>query len=587
MANILATHFNNALRTPVAQTELSPVKRTEPTQPIYSTAPRGNLFDKVLSDGIVAQNKPVVNITPLVKTNGIIWKNDLKNLLHENNASIMGVILRTFNAKDTDSNGLIEGNEQHGTFKNAVERLDEIKGLGINTLHLLPIHPPGKRNAMGTAGSLYSAALFVEKNGDLAIDPILLNPNDKRPAKEQFKEFTDECHKRGIRVMLDLPSCASYDMFLSTPELMAFEKNGVAKTPQGWNDIRMFRLWDDETKRILNPALVDMHKNYVRSCIELGVDGIRADVARAKSTEFWDIIIPYSRNLDPNFAWLAESYTYEDASPQLNMPFDRPEDSLRVGFDSYYGQYHIFHEWSKASNLINYVIENIEMSKKLPKGKSVLGSFMTHDDISLMFHGGVPFCNLVSILQNTLPMLNRYIFDGFQSGDYYLYDYDGEEKPYSMTDSNSCTVHTGKPDIFNLSRKLGGHNPEIGEIFSKANKMREGQGDLFAKGSFIPLSKTGDLSDQVIAFARHYQGKTAIIIANKDVNKRSKCSVEIQGLKAGVKLVNIAPTYGDNSVFQTEKDNLKVDLGPARAHVFVIETPNIERYSSNVYKQNL
>ena len=68
------------------------------------------------------------------------------------------------------------------------------------------------------------------------------------------------------------------------------------------------------------------------------MDGVRADVSRAKPTEFWDIIIPYSRQKDPEFGWLAETYTYEDASPQLNMEKDRPEDALRAGFDSYYGQ---------------------------------------------------------------------------------------------------------------------------------------------------------------------------------------------------------------------------------------------------------
>ena len=39
------------------------------------------------------------------------------------------------------------------------------------------------------------------------------------------------------------------------------------------------------------------------------------------------------------------------------MEKDRPEDALRAGFDSFYGQYHIFHEWTKASDLIDYVVE--------------------------------------------------------------------------------------------------------------------------------------------------------------------------------------------------------------------------------------
>ena len=90
----------------------------------------------------------------------------------------------------------------------------------------------------------------------MAIDPNLIDKNDKRSAKEQVKAFTDECHKRGIKVMLDLPSCSSYDLYLEKPELMAKERDGQAKTPQGWNDIRMFQPYSDETKRELNPELV-------------------------------------------------------------------------------------------------------------------------------------------------------------------------------------------------------------------------------------------------------------------------------------------------------------------------------------------
>lgn len=50
-------------------------------------------------------------------------------------------------------------------------------------------------------------------------------------------------------------------------------------------------------------------------CIELGIDGIRADVGRAKPPQFWDIITSYARSKDPEFGFLAECYTYEDASP--------------------------------------------------------------------------------------------------------------------------------------------------------------------------------------------------------------------------------------------------------------------------------
>lgn len=435
--------------------------------------------------------------------------------------------------------------------------------------------------AMGTAGSVYAPKDL------LALDPNLIDPNDPRSDMEQFKAFIDECHKRNIKVMVDLPSCASYDMFLEHPEWMAMESDGLAKTPQGWNDIRMFRPWEDEGKRTLNPKLLELHKQFVDMCIDLGVDGIRADVGRAKPVEFWDVLIPYSHMRDPEFGWLAETYTYEDASPQANMPYDRPEDSLRAGFDMIYGQYHIFHEWPDAKTFMNYVKEQLDLSYNLPKGKSIIGSFATHDDISPMSHGGADYCNMTMGLQATLPMLNPYIVDGYQSGDNYIYKYENQHNPVTQTDNHEMTVHRGRLDIFNLSRKPGGDEPEIGKFMTEAFKMRDKYLDVITKGTFIELDKSKDKNDQIIAYARHLNGKTLLVVANKNINRSVAANIKVPTMKAGQELKNLLPSYGKESILQAKDNMLSVELGPARVHVFEIDTPNIEKYTNKIYKQNI
>lgn len=532
-----------------------------------------NVRKPVVSQANKVEDKKDVNVKP--------YKNNFKSMLQNGEAKILAIIPRTFNAKDENGDEKITGNEKSGTFLNAIERLDEIKAEGFNTFHILPIHPTGKKHAMGLAGSLYSPLDFLQ------IDPNLIDKNDKRTPVEQVKAFTDACHERGIKVMLDLPSCSSYDMYLEKPELMAKERDGQAKTPQGWNDIRMFQPFSDESKRELNPELLDLHKKYVDMCVEMGIDGIRADVARAKPTEFWDIIIPYSHSKDPQFGWLGETYTYEDGSPQANMPFDRPEDSLRAGFDAYYGQYHIFHEWKGAKDLNDFVKENLEMSNRLEKGKSLIGSFTTHDDISPMFHGGAEYCNLTAGIQATLPMLNPYYVDGYQSGDYYVYGYDHSKSEESETDCHEMTVHHGKLDIFNKSRKPGGKNPEIGKFMTESFKMRDKYQDVITKGSFIELEKSKDRDDQVIAYARHKDGKTLLVVGNKNVNRNVTASIKVPTMKATQELKNLLPSYGKQSKFQVEENELKVDLAPARVHVFEIDTPEIEKNTDKVYKQNL
>ena len=545
----------------------------------------GNLISQYL-DNVAKINTPIVNKPNEVEKVSTVdgekkpYKNDLKTLLLTNSANIMAIVPRIFNAKDTNANEYIDGSEQCGTFLNAIDRLDELKDLGINTLHVLPINPPGKSSAKGIAGSVYAPEDLLK------IDPILIDKNDPRSDVEQFKAFVDACHDRNIRVMVDLPSCASYDLYLAKPELMAIERNGMPKTPQGWQDIRMFQPWEDEGKRTLNPELLEYHRKFVDLMIDSGVDGIRADVARAKPVEFWDIIIPYSRKRDPEFGWLAETYTYEDASPQANMPYDRPEDSLRAGFDTYYGQYHIFHEWTSAKDLHEYVIDNLNMSYRVERGKSLIGSFATHDDISPMFHGGEVYCNLTTGLQATLPMINPYFVDGFQSGDYYEYSYRNRHSTDTMTDCHEMEAHWGKLDIFNISRKPGGKDPQIGEFMKSTLKFRDDYAHVLKRGSYIVLNKEKDKLDQVIAFARHRHGKTLLVLANKNVNRNVACKVQVPTLRENQKLVNLLPAYGEKSKFQVSKGEIAVDLAPGRIHVFEIDTPYIETYTKQVYKQH-
>ncbi len=636
------------------------------------------------------------------------YKNNLRSMFQNNQAVIFALVPRTFTAKDTDKNGLIQGNERPGYFTTMVERLDELKSYGINTLHLLPINPPGKIAAKGNAGSVYAPLDY------LTIDPKLDDPTNPKNVYEEAKDAIKECHKRNIKVMVDLPSCMSVDLYEARPDLRATDAEGNPKTPEGWEDIRMFNPWKDEDRRILNPALMDYHKKFIDMCINLGIDGIRADVGRAKPPEFWDELTSYARRKDPEFAFLAECYTNEDASPMKNMPADRPFEALKAGFDSYYGQYHIFHMW-KAKDFHDFIKESLNISKDpqtneyiLPKGKSLIGSFATHDDDSPMSHGGPDYCMMTNVIQTTLPMTNPYILSGFESGDRYLYGYGSEfvdqtfadmiknpvydvaiqymlqsidsapvisklvkssdknrtladlenDPQYSqaikfllaksennkiLTDKNMTYaaalknddfsslvtdvlytakeyknlkellatdnknrkvaaladdkskfkniiqyfeysfptkdnikyyVHKQRLDIFNDSRQPGGNHPEIGQHFGYLmNCVRPKYGELITKGSYIPLKVDNNKIDEVIAYARCKDGKTLVTIANHDVNSRQHVKVEIPGLSASQQLNDLAPKYGTGSTWKAENNAIDIDLGPAQAHIFEVNTP--------------
>ncbi len=588
-------------------------------------------FSPLLAQTLLAQHKQIlpsavnnvdsVNITPASeRVKG--YKNNLRSMMLENKAQILAVIPRIMNAKDEDGNELIQGNEIPGNFINAVDRLDEIKSTGFNTLHVLPIHEPGKTNAMGTAGSLYAPKDFLKLDPELVDENppaevrkrieelyeqktgkklIKMDKNDPEVVFAQCKYFTDECHKRGIKLLLDLPSCGSLDFARNHPEMMAIGPDGKEKVPQGWADIRMLRPFKDEKTRELNMPVLDMHKKYVDMAVDLGFDGIRADVGRAKPVEFWHVIINYSHLKDPEFAWLAETYTHEDASPQLNMPYDRPQDLLEVGFDSYYGQYHIFKDWTKNQELYDYVKQNIDMNNQIGEAKSLIGSFATHDDSSPMLYGGAPWVMFTTVLQSMLPQVNPYMTDGVQTGDYYIFPYADAYVRDSQTDNHSCTVHSGRMDIFNKSRKPGGNSPEIEEVTKtafalrsneynnisndKRLKMKNAQ-DVITKGSFIILPTN---NNEIIAFARHKDGKTLLFIGNRNVNRKVGGTIEIPGLKDTQKFTNLMPNYGNECKIQNNKNStINVELGAARALVFEIDDSQIEELSNpqNVLIQN-
>ena len=559
-------------------------------------------IDKYLQN-MALINTPKVHKVELTQGTAKPYKNNLKTMIRNNESVMLAIVPRTFTAQDLNGDDIVtlKTGEKNGTLLSAISRLDELKDDGINTIHILPIHPTGKKNAQGTAGSIYSPAKYVTEDGHLAIDPMIIEKDDPRTPDEQFKAFIDECHKRNIKVMLDLPSCASVDMFEAEPELMAYGRNGEEKTPQGWTDIRMFEPWDDESNRTLNPKLLEMHKQYVDACIDLGIDGIRADVARAKPPEFWDILIKYSHQRDPEFGWLAESYTYECASPMVNMPYDRPEDLLKAGFDEYYGQYHIFHDWKNASEFNDYIKLNLDLSHRLPAGKSVIGSFLTHDDSSSMIHGGENFCKMTTVLQATIPMCNPYFIDGFQSGDYYDYKYRDKDNIETWTTKLDPVEHKQVPKydmndhryrlaLFNLSRKPGGDAPDIERVMKGVLEMRRNNLDVLAdrNSSFIELNKREDKNDQIITYARHNNGRTLLVVANKNPNRNVTGIIEIPGLKAEQKLVNMVPAYGETSEFQADANELRVNLAPNDAYVFEIDTPNIEKdRKGHVFKQKV
>lgn len=469
------------------------------------------------------------------------WDNDLKDMFHKNQAVIYALNIRTFGAEDRNGDSRISPRfREHGNFLTAAKHLDQLVALGVNTIHMLPINPIGSSKRLGAGGSLYAPSDYTKLNEEFDAAGNTLN------VLQEARFFVNECHKRGIHVMVDVPSCASADLAKSRPDLILKDRNGKPLTPTNWVDIVMFK--NSKALQDYYEPFFDLMANKV------GVDGFRVDVARARSLEFWRHFI----GKYPTKAWLAESYCQEDQSPLKNLPRDIPEDLLRVGFDSFYGQFHIFHSMANAKEYMDYLLENRAMFQRASRNggndKSFIGSFLTHDDPSLMEHGGVTMCLLASGLMATQPWTNPYILDGFTTG------------------------YTGDFDIFNYVPQHKGYHPEIGLFLKRMLDFRHSKeyGPALTQGSFIPIPVTNaGPNNQIIAFARQAAGKTLLIVANKDINARESGTLHIPGFNPTKPMQNLVPDYGGHSKFQPGPDQLSVDLGPGRFHMFEIDTPNL------------
>ena len=120
---------------------------------MYTSNPLKNFLDTQ-----AVMNKTLVNIAP-AKTQTVAetakvedkkvenkpaYKNNFRTMLQNGESKILAIVPRTFNAKDENADEKITGNEQHGTFLNAIDRLDEIKAEGFNTFHIYQFIQPVK-----------------------------------------------------------------------------------------------------------------------------------------------------------------------------------------------------------------------------------------------------------------------------------------------------------------------------------------------------------------------------------------------------------------------------------------------------------
>ncbi len=484
------------------------------------------------------------------------WINDLKTLFISNKAIIYTIDMRSFSAEDKNNNDIIEPwlKDIPGTFTGAQKKLDSIVETGANTIYLLPITKVGKLKALGTSGSLYAMDSFNE------INPQLDDKNDPKSVFAEAKSFIQAAHNRKLRVILDMPSCGSYDMSLEKPELFLKDKHGNTVTPADWTDVRLFKTQNQDGS--LNKDLLDNYKKFADMALALGADGIRADVAAIKPYEFWSEFISYIRKSDPQFLFLAEASLDWSNPAEGYATYTSVEDLLKAGFDGYYGSWSNFTKITKAKDFHKKVEEDKKIRNKFDGQKSTIASFATHDQQSPLITGGENYWEMVLWLNVTLP-LNSYFLDGFITGDNYIYKYENQKAEKTFTDDDQYFVHRGKLDIFNSSRKPDGKRQDLETKYLTALKFKYWAKDILIDGSYVPLKTS---SQNVFSYARTNGTDSVVVVGNLDTKNEAVTNIYIPKLKT----TSFVSPMKMNEPPRTKNGKLAVTLKPGEIQVFML-----------------
>ena len=149
-----------------------------------------------------------------------------------------------------------------GTFQHVLEKLDHLKSLGINAIELMPISEFPGSHSWGYDPQIISAV------------------NDSYGNPEQFKYFVDQCHNRGIAVILDIiwnhirsssPIWQMQPDYDLNPYIKHHEQMNPNEAPESWGMLDMDH-FNVNTIEYINKV----HRIWID---EYKIDGFRFDAA--------------------------------------------------------------------------------------------------------------------------------------------------------------------------------------------------------------------------------------------------------------------------------------------------------------------
>jgi starch synthase (maltosyl-transferring) len=201
--------------------------------------------------------------------------------------------------------------DTHGTFEDAMARLEYVARLGFDVVYLPPIHPIGRERRKGRNNTLVASpddvgspwAIGAAEGGHKAVHPALGTLDD-------FRRFVDRAQALGLQVALDVafqcapdhPDVAEHrEWFRRRPDgSVQYAEN----PPKKYQDIYPFNFESDAW-----PELWRELKSVFTFWIGHGVRIFRVDNPHTKAFPFWEWAIAEIKRDHPEVILLSEAFT--------------------------------------------------------------------------------------------------------------------------------------------------------------------------------------------------------------------------------------------------------------------------------------
>jgi starch synthase (maltosyl-transferring) len=201
--------------------------------------------------------------------------------------------------------------KRHGTFRDCIDRLDYIAGMGFDVLYLPPIHPIGRTERKGKNNSPSPSpddtgspwAIGAKEGGHKAIHPQLGTLDDLKLLQRKAREL-------GVDLALDIAFQCSPDhpyvkehreWFRERPDsTIQYAEN----PPKKYQDIYPF-----DFESVNAPELWEELKSVVLYWIEQGIRIFRVDNPHTKPFAFWEWLITGIKRHYPEVIFLSEAFT--------------------------------------------------------------------------------------------------------------------------------------------------------------------------------------------------------------------------------------------------------------------------------------